>query len=181
MLRDLALKATSEREEVETDYVGDPGQNLFENGKLDNFLKYTDPGKINNPLTFRLNAEREFNERLKIEKDAARLEGEIGDGMRSVKSGETVTTPGSIVAATMVNVMDLGNKIIAGATSVPEAITATVTQIVTQAITNGIGKAAENVQREGKASNWINPDTNRTMNSETSNWIDPDTGRPFGE
>ena len=176
-LVEMAKKATLEQVTMQVDYIGDPGQNMFANGNLDNFNKYL--SGVNNPWAFQLHAQQKYQERLEIERDAARTEALIGQGFRSTKQGDSIITPGSIVVDAASNVMDLGNKIIAGATSVPEAITATVTQIITQSIESGIGMASQIVEREGGSSNWINPDTQANSNNETSNWINPDTGKPM--
>lgn len=177
MLVDIVQKNVIEPQDLKPDYVGNPSENMFEGGSMENFNKYL--SGVNNPWAFELYAQQKFQERLEVEKNAAFAESIAGKGMRSTRSGDTIITPGALIADNMANVMDLGNKIIAGSQSIPEAITAVVTQIITQSISNGIGKAAENVQREGNVSNWVNPDTQATSNNETSNYVDPNTGWPF--
>jgi hypothetical protein len=176
-LKSVALKSTIEPVATKFDYPGNPGENLFADG-FNNLDKLVDPEKTNNPWTIEKDAQQKFQQRLEAEQTAAFAESIAGKGMRSTKSGDTITTPGALIADNMANVMDLGNKIIAGSQSIPEAITAVVTQIITQSISSGIGKAAENVQREGNVSNWVNPD-NQSSNNETSNSVDPATGQPY--
>lgn len=179
ILIDIAKKATIEPVMEKVGYVGNPGDNLFNDGSLKNLMTFSEGP--NSPWGAKQAALQEFSTRFMIEQSAAQMEGSVGNGVRSTKNGDTITTPGALIAENMANVMDLGNKVISGATTVPEVITGVVTQIITQAIETGIGKAAENIQREGGASNWINPDTQAASNNETSNWVNPDTGRPFGQ
>ena len=178
----MARRATIEPVKKKLDTTFDPSNAIKitgDNVDLSGFSKFTDSDGINNPLTFEAAAKDAFNNRMAIEQEAARMEGMVGKGMRSTRSGDTITTPGAIIADTMVNALDIGNKIIAGAQGMPEVITAIVTQVVTQTIETGIGKAAENVQRGGGSSNWGNG--GQSQGSETSNWVNPDTGKPFGQ
>lgn len=177
MLVDIVQKNIIEPEELKPDYVGNPSENMFEGGNLENFNKYL--SGVNNPWAFELYAQQKFSEQLEIRQNAAMAEGIAGKGMKSTRSGDTIVTPGALTADNLASVMDLGNKIVSGAQSIPEVITGVVSQIITQSISNGIGKAAENAQREGKASNWTNPDTQATKNNETSNSVDPATGQPY--
>lgn len=156
------------------DYIGDPRQNLFdEPGNLDKYVS-----GINYPLKLQVYTQQKYQERLEIEKDAARTEAIAGQGFKGTRKGDTIITPGSLIGDNMADVMDLGNKVIAGAQSIPETITAVVTQVIAQTIENGVGKASENVQREGPKSDWVNPDTQKTTTAETSDWINPDTNKP---
>jgi hypothetical protein len=87
-------------------------------------------------------------------------------GFRAQEENGQVITPGSTIKDTYSNVQDLGNKIIAGANTIPEVITAVVTKIATQAIRQGIGNAQRNVQRD---INNINSGYSKEFNSSVSN------------
>ncbi|MDP1884059.1 MAG: hypothetical protein Q8L10_01705 [Candidatus Moranbacteria bacterium] len=145
-LRQSAMAVTVDRREPTPTYVGNPRQNMFANGNMDNFNLYL--SGINNPWSFNMNAEQKYQERLAIEKEAAQTEAIAGQGYKGTRQGDTITTPGSLIGTTMSNVQNLGLSVLASARNAPEVVTATVQNILTQSIQNGIGNAQRNVQRE---------------------------------
>lgn len=184
---------TSQKNIIQPTYVGDPGQNMFAEGNLDNFNSYL--SGINNPWAYNLYVQQKYQEKLEQEKEAARMEALTGMGFKGTKQNGEIITPGSIVSTTMSNVLDIGNKSLASASNPGEVISAVVQQIIMQALQNGIGKAQENIQpamrnalnssqaqtQTGgpgaqygnpgtKAEPWVNPDTA----SGGSTWVNPD-------
>jgi len=145
-LRQSAMAATVDRREPTPTYIGDPRQNMFADGNMRNFNLYL--SGINNPWSFNMNAEQKYQERLAIEKEAAQTEAIAGQGYKGTRQGDTITTPGAFIGATLANVQSLGLNVLASARNAPEVITATVQNILTQSIQNGIGNAQRNVQRE---------------------------------
>jgi len=143
-LRQTALNATVEQRAPQLAYIGDPSQNLFANGNMDNFLDYSRKTQ----WLMRGYSKGIYNERLEIEKDAARTEAIAGRGFKGTRQGDTITTPGSLVGDNMANVQNLGLNVIANANGLPEIITSAVLNIYTKSISNGIGNAQRNVSRE---------------------------------
>ncbi|MDP1619483.1 MAG: hypothetical protein U0944_01880, partial [Candidatus Moranbacteria bacterium] len=160
-LRQSAMAVTVDRSEPIPTYIGNPRQNMFANGNMDNFNLYL--SGVNNPWAFNLNAEQKYQERLAVEKEAAQTEAIAGQGYKGTRQGDTITTPGSLISATMSNVQNLGLSVLASARNTPEVVTATVQNILTQSIQNGIGNSQRNVQREIQG---VTNKTNQAINTE---------------
>ena len=182
-------------------YVGNPGDNLFANGNMDNFNSYL--SGINNPWAYDLYVQQKYQEKLTREQEIAKAEALAGRGYKSVKQGDQIITPGALIETTMANALDVGNKVLAGATDPAEVITSIVQQLIMQTMQNGIGNAKSNSQKSStnssNGSNWTNPDTGQAYNSgggtaepwknpdtgstydsgSSSSWTDPDTGSTF--
>lgn len=135
---------TAQKNILQPTYVGNPGQNMFAEGNLDNFNSYL--SGINNPWAYNLYVQQKYQEKLEQEEEAARMEALTGMGYKSQKQDGQIITPGSTIGTTMSNVLDIGNKTLANASNPGEVITAVVQQIIMQALQNGIGKAQENNQ-----------------------------------
>lgn len=145
-LRQSALSITAETNEPQPTYVGNPSRNMFADGNMNNFNLYL--SGINNPWAFNMNATQKYQEYLAIEKEAAQAEADAGQGFKSTRQGDSITTPGSLIGATMSNVQNLGLSVLANARNTPEVITSVVQNTITQSIQNGIGNAQRNAQRE---------------------------------
>lgn len=78
----------------------------------------------------------------------AATEGSAYGGYKPVTKNGQVVTPGSTIEAIQANSLDLGNKIIANAQSIPQVMAALVTRLMTKTITQGIGDAQMKVQKE---------------------------------
>ena len=73
-------------------------------------------------------------------------EGVANQGYKSVKSGDSIVTPGSTVGAIQAQNEDLGNKMLAGATSMPEVLTSLISRLAVQTLQKGIGQAQSYAQ-----------------------------------
>lgn len=166
-----ALSVTADRTQLEPTYNGNPSQNMFSEGNLNNFNLYL--SGINNPWAFNLNAQQKYQERLAIEQDAARTEAIAGRGIKSTKQGDTIITPGSVTSDILAKTQTIGLDVIANAQSVPEIITAVVNSLLSKALQNGIGNAQGNAQR---ADAWKNTDKQTTAGSAgpAAAWKNPD-------
>jgi hypothetical protein len=131
---------------LQNTYIGDPGENLFSEGNLDNFNSYL--SGINNPWAFDLYAQQKYQEKLEEEKGAAQAKAIAGNGFSGVEKDGKVITPGSLIGANMSNIMDMGNKMIAGATNPGEIITGAVQQVIMQTLQNGIGEIQSHIGEE---------------------------------
>jgi len=119
---------------------------MFVQGNFKNMSLYL--SGINNPFAFNLNAEQEFQKTLSQEVEKAKTMATAGAGFIGNVANGKVLTPGSIVKESVANAQDLGNKIIAGSTKLPEVLTAVVSQIITQSIQQGIGNIQANINKE---------------------------------
>ena len=140
-----AKNITSEIKTPEVTYHGNPSQ-MFVQGNFKNMSLYL--SGINNPFAFNLNAEQEFQKTLSQEVEKAKTMATAGAGFIGNVANGKVLTPGSIVKESVANAQDLGNKIIAGSTKLPEVLTAVVSQIITQSIQQGIGNIQANINKE---------------------------------
>jgi hypothetical protein len=129
----------------EVTYVGQPSQ-MFAQGNFRNLSLYL--SGINNPWAFNLHMQGKFDEIKQNEQLAAAEKARAGQGFPGTEADGKTITPGILVKERVTGVQDLGNKIIAGATHVPEVITAVVSQMVSQSLTNGIGMIQASVHKE---------------------------------
>lgn len=169
-----AKAVTNERTEANATYIGNPSQNMFSAGNMDNFNLYL--SGINNPWAFNLNAEQKYQERLTIEQDAARTEAIAGRGFKSTQQGGTITTPGSLTADIMASAQTVGLNSLANAQSVPEVITAVVQGIISKTIQNGVGNAQGNAQKSQNVTNSAAQNTNTQAQTDgpAAAWKNPD-------
>ncbi len=128
-----------------TTYVGNPSQ-MFAQGNFRNLSLYL--SGINNPWAFNLHIQEKFDETKQAEQLAAAEKARAGQGFTGVESNGKTITPGIVIKEAVTGVQDLGNKIIAGATHIPEVITAVVAQTITQSISQGIGTIQATVHSE---------------------------------
>ena len=82
------------------------------------------------------------------EQTKAITQAEAYNGFKARKSGDYVITPGSTLQDIQSQTEDIGNKILANATSIPEIITSVVTRLVTKTINQGIGNVQRSIQKE---------------------------------
>lgn len=169
---------------MKPNYVGNPADNLFANGNMDNFNSYL--SGINNPWAYNLYIQQKYQERLEQEREAAKTEALAGRGYKSVKQGGQIITPGALIETTMSNALDMGNKVLAGSTDPAEVITSIVQQLIMQTMQNGIGNAKTNIQKsspnDSNNNAWTNPDTKQDYSSGGSTaepWKNPDTGATY--
>ncbi|MFA5994409.1 MAG: hypothetical protein WC823_05620, partial [Parcubacteria group bacterium] len=175
-----SAKATIEAQNttLKPTYVGDPGQNLFSEGNLDNFNTYI--SGTNNPWAYNLDVQEKYQANLEKEQQAALVKAIAGQGYKGTEVDGQTITPGALIASQMANSQDLGNKTIAGANSIGEVVSSIAMQAISQTIQNGIGKMQENIQKE------INNKTNGLLNQTPAEqygnggttaepWVNPDT------
>ena len=145
-LEQIAKSHTSEKKDSIVTYEGNPSQ-MFANGNFKNIEKYL--SGINNPWAFDMYAQETYQKKLVEEKKIAETEAIAYQGVKGKKSADgTVINPGSIIKEAIVNVQDLGNKIIAAATHPEEVVSAVVSQMITKAIQQGIGEVQSMVEKE---------------------------------
>jgi hypothetical protein len=102
----------------------------------------------NNPYGLNNIAMNEFLSESAKQVKIAETQGIAYKGFLPSKSGDTVITPGSTIEAIQAQAEDVGNKILAGASSIPEVITALVTRMAVKTIQQGIGQAGSYARRE---------------------------------
>lgn len=124
-------------------YVGNPATNLLDN-KLTNIEKFT--SGINNDWAFTLNAESRYDDIYGKTVEKAKAMGVAGQGFVGKISNGIVQTPGSVYAGLAINAKDVGNKILAGATTIPEALIAAATNIATGAVKEALSQGISNLQ-----------------------------------
>lgn len=127
-------------------YVSDPSQ-MFDAGNWRAFNSYIS-NPSNNSFGMTLTAQDAYMQKMEEEKRKAEIQAIAYQGFMAQKNGSQVITPGSTIKDIQSQTEDLGNKIVAGATNVPEVITAVVTKLVTKTIRQGIGNVQTNIQRE---------------------------------
>jgi hypothetical protein len=145
-LKQSALAITTEIKQTIPSYHGNPSQNMFVDGNLNNFNLYL--SGVNNPWAFNLTVQQKYQEIITIQQDAARTEALANRGFMSTKQGDTIISPGSLTGDIMARVQTMGLDVLANAQSVPEIITSAVQGIITSAIQKGIGKAQNIAQKE---------------------------------
>ncbi len=126
-------------------YVSDPSQ-IFKSGNWRAFMSYVS-NPANNSFGMTLLSQDAYMSKLELEKQIASDKAKAYSGFKAVEESGKVITPGSTIQDIQSQTQDLGNKIIAGATNIPEVITATVTKLTAETIKQGIGKARVNIQR----------------------------------
>ena len=153
-----------------TDYKVEPGE-MFKDNNWRAFSSFISKPS-NNPIGYTLMAEEVHNAKLADERREAEVKAEAYSGFKSQEKGGQVVTPGSTVQDIQSQVFDAGYKVIAGAQSVPEVITALVSRIATKAITQGIGNAQRNIIREPAATAhpWLSPNS---QDASASDWVNP--------
>jgi hypothetical protein len=122
---------------------------LFGQGNWRTFNAYIS-NPANNTFGYTLMSQQAYMDELQNKKDEAMTKFIAYQGYKGVESDGKVTTPGSTVAASYNNVLDIGNKALADAKTIPEVITAAVTRIITKTITEGIGEIQNNMDRENQ-------------------------------
>lgn len=132
-------------------YEGNPDE-MFKNGNLDDFARF-----ISNPMNSSFGTALDASVNYQIASDLAQQEAAIRaisyNGFKAKESNGKVITPGSIIKDITSNVQDLGNKVIASATNIPEVMTSLVTRMITQSIQQGIGNIQSNLQKEINSAN----------------------------
>lgn len=126
-------------------YQGNPAQ-MFAKGNMKDLSTYVSGN--NSPWAFKWNAKAEEMQSLEEERDLYMAKSIAGGGFTGKEVGGKTVTPGAVVRDSLSNSEDLGNKIIAGASSLPEVLTAVVTKLVTKSIQNGVGNVQARVQAE---------------------------------
>lgn len=143
-------------------YQGNPSQ-MFAKGNFKDMSTFL--SGINNPWAFQTNAQAKKQEILNQQQLIASNEAVAGGGFTGVKKNGQTLTPGSVVKENLVNAQDLGNKIIASATSLPEIITGVVSKMSTQLMTQGIGNIQAQVQKNISIGNRAKLQLNAQVNS----------------
>jgi hypothetical protein len=139
-LTKLAKQSTSQSSMPKITYSGDPSK-MFESGSFKNMSSYlTD---ANFPVSYKLFIKDAYNGKIAENMLISQTESDSGLGFIGTKKDGKTIFPGSLTKDYMANAQDVGNKILAGATSMFEIITSTVTSTVSQSLQSGIGNAQE--------------------------------------
>ncbi|MCX6763641.1 MAG: hypothetical protein NTZ97_02815 [Candidatus Moranbacteria bacterium] len=146
-LQQMAKASTTEKKAPQMNYKGNPGD-MFKDPKngMSNLLSYV--SGINNPWAFNNYIQDEHQKEINLQTLINTNKGIAGQGFIGKEQNGKTVTPGSTVKDIYSNTQDLGNKILAGATHMPEVITAVVSQIMTKTLNQGIGNASQNVSKE---------------------------------
>ena len=130
-------------------YTSDPSQ-MFSTGNWRAFNSFIS-NPANNQFGYTLLAQDAYASKLAAEQNKAAIQAIAYNGFKAKMDGDTVLTPGSTVKDIYSQTSDLPNKIVAGATSPEEVITALLTRLVTQTLTQGIGQ--NKAQRDTTSTN----------------------------
>lgn len=169
-LSTLGRRATSESPIPQISYRGDPLK-MFANGSFKNMTSYL--SGINNPWAYELIVKKNYRSRIAESTFVRQTTSDSGLGFLGAQQNGKIITPGSLTKDIMANAQDLGNKIIAGASNIPEVITSIVTSAVTQSLQNGIGSsksytenksAEENKNSSGSTNTDLNAISNALKN-----------------
>jgi hypothetical protein len=128
------------------EYTTDPSD-LFGQGNWRAFSAYIS-NPANNPYGYTLMAEEAYQAKLEQEQQEAMAKFIAFQGYKGVEKNGKIVTPGSTVKDIYSQIQDIGNKVLADASTIPEVITAVVTRIVTKTITQGIGDIQTSMDKE---------------------------------
>lgn len=120
---------------------------LFGGGGWGSFQNFAS-NPANNPTGYSLIAQNAATNYFEQSQMAKSNELIAGGGFKSQTKNGYVITPGSTLRDMQSNNLDLGNKILAGANSIPEIASSLATRVATQTIRQGIGNAQRNAQRQ---------------------------------
>ena len=143
----------------EATYEGDPAQ-MFQNGNLKSMGVYL--SGVNNPWSFNASTESAYNKRLEEEKDVAGKKIVANQGFNGTSAdGETETYPGILTKERLANIEDIPNKTLASAQTIPEILTAMITQMLTKSVQSGFSSLQK---RRNNSGTEVQPYAQRYMN-----------------
>lgn len=120
---------------------------------------------INNPWAFDINVQNEYQKKLEREKEIQRTKAIAYAGFKGTTGEDgSVTYPGSLTKENTANAQNVGNMVIATAQSVPEVITAVVSQIMTRA-QRGFSGTLRNAQKDTSTQSRIDASVNSDIDS----------------
>jgi len=156
---DTAKASTTERQDLVSNYEGNPTQMLDNNtfGKMNEWI--FGPNYWASEIRDR---EKSYRYREDQRQQAFAMSVAYGGYRGTMKNGRVVT-PGSTIEQTVANVQDIGNKIIAAAQHPEELISSVVANVINTAIKQGIGAASNMVDRQ------VNQVTDKVLNTVNSN------------
>ena len=126
-------------------YTSDPSQ-MFSDGTFKSMSSYL--SGVNNPWAYNLDVQSKYQQEIENQKQIAQTRAISYQGFTGTQKNGMIITPGSLTKEATANAQDLGNKIVAGATHMPEVLTAIVMQMATQSIQQGIGGIQSSIQKE---------------------------------
>jgi len=132
-----AKMTTTERRDPTPTYKGNPSQNLFAGGNFNNLNLYL--SGVNNPWAFNAVAQNKYQTDLAQQMQIATAQAIAGGGYKGTVKNGMIVTPGSSVKATIDNIADLPNKVLANARDFVEIAPALAIRFATNMIDNGIG------------------------------------------
>ena len=118
-----------------------------------------------NKLGFNNIAQEKYASKISEKQSIYQTQSLAYSGYKAKLQGGIVITPGSTVEEIQAQAEDLGKKIIAGATTVPEVLTALVAELATKALDQGIGQAQQYVQEASNKVNNYSNQVNSQLNS----------------
>ncbi|HCU70771.1 MAG TPA: hypothetical protein DIC35_03365 [Candidatus Moranbacteria bacterium] len=160
----------SETKKLKTTYVGNPSENLFSDGNLNNFNSYL--SGINNPWSYQLYVQSMYQKKLEETRQIAEVKAIAGMGYKGTEKNGKVVTPGAYIASQLSNANAMSFDSISSATSMQDVIAGMVTQFVSQTIQDGIGKSQENTGEEDQDAQ--NSEENEAPEGEAKPWVNPD-------
>jgi hypothetical protein len=155
----VAKKASTEKEEPQMTYEGDPSRMLSGNTfKNANQITYGLNNGWGQDIYWR-------NEQWKNEQQQTMIsqtQSIANNAYLSTMKNGMVITPGSLISQTMANVQNIGNEIMAAATHPEEVISSVLANFITQATVMGIGAVSSVVDRQ------VNQVTDKALNQMNS-------------
>lgn len=132
-------------------YEGDPSQ-MFSGKGFKNLELYT--SGVNNPWAFQMATEDAYNKKLTEEKSVAQAKAIANQGFKGTTGSDgSITYPGILTKELTANTENLPNEVIASAGSIPEVITAIVSQMITKKIQQGFDSVQKSSQSQSSSQN----------------------------
>ncbi len=169
LMEGIAKGSASENEPLQVNFSN--SDSMFRSGNNYNFSGLNSYMEgVNNPWAMDFYIKNKYNAYLEEEKEIAQAKSVAYSGFKGGGdedgSGQ-IYIPGSILYGNTVNAYDLGNKTIAGATSMGEIISTVVSQMITQSVQAGIGNVKKSINKE---INSVNSRVNQNINDSVNQY-----------
>lgn len=167
LMEGIAKESASENESLQVNFSN--SDSIFRSGNNYNFSGLNSYMEgVNNPWAMDFYIKNKYNTYLEEEKEIAQAKSVAYSGFKGGGdedgSGQ-IYIPGSILYGNTVNAYDLGNKTIAGATSMGEIISTAVSQMITQSVQAGIGNVKKSINKEiNSVNSRVNQNINNSVN-----------------
>lgn len=145
-------------------YEGHPSQ-MFNNGNFKNMELYL--SGVNNAWAFNIAYESEKNKKLEEEQRIAQAQSDAYQGFRGVpgSSPGSITSPGILAKEMMANVQNMPNNVLSSASTIPEVISALVSQMINRSITQGFSSVQRSISKNVSSVNKFNASVNKAIDT----------------